>query len=158
MRATLRERAAGSAAALSCARARAAAFPGTGLVAYASYSGGVPTYGSVVKFYYTFVGRGLNTFTSAVNFTALAAGRTTSVVIPLQTFSFVALPLAPAGALVQGTQRLSGALRTAGPAGRRLFQAASNAYAQASALAAFAPLDKSTTVAAPPPANTFGSF
>ena len=32
---------------------------------------------------------------------------------------------APAGSLVQGTQRLSGALRTANPSGRRLFQAAS---------------------------------
>jgi hypothetical protein len=60
---------------------------------------------------------------------------------------------------VQGTQRLSGALRTANPTGRRLFQAASGLYAQASALASFAPLDKNTTEASPPPpATVFGSW
>ena len=70
----------------------------------------------------------------------------------------MALPLAPAGALVQGTQRATGALRTALP-GRRLSQAAgSTSYAQASALASFAPLEKGATVAAPPPASVFGSF
>ena len=70
-----------------------------------------------------------------------------------------ALPLAPAGSLVQGTQRLSGALRTANPTGRRLFQAASGLYAQASALASFAPLDKNTTEASPPPpATVFGGW
>lgn len=105
-----------------------------------------------------FTDRGLNTFTSAVNFTALAQGRATSLLIPLQTFSFVALPLAPAGAMVQGTQRLTGAMRTANT-GRRLFQAASGAYAQASALASFAPLDKSTAEASPPPpATVFSSW
>ena len=113
-------------------------------------------YGSVVKFYYTFTDRGLNTFTSAVNFTALAGGRNSRVILPLQTFSFVALPLAPAGALVQGTQRVAGSLRGTG---RRLFQAAGGAYAEASALAAFAPTDKNaTTPAAPPPTTTFGSW
>ena len=114
-------------------------------------------YGSVVKFYYTFTDRGLNTFTSAVNFTALATGRAAGLLVPLETFSFVALPLAPAGALVQGTQRLTGAARATG---RRLFQAASSTYAEASALAAFAPTDKNATspAAAPPPANTFGSW
>ena len=30
-----------------------AAFVGTGLAAYANYSGGVAVYGSVVRFYYT---------------------------------------------------------------------------------------------------------
>jgi hypothetical protein len=103
-----------------------------------------------------FTDRGLNTFTSAANFTALASNRLGGELIPLQTFSFVALPLAPAGAVVQGTQRVSSALRAT--AGRRLFQVASNTYAQASALAAFAPLDKGTTVAVPPPASVFGSF
>ena len=115
-------------------------------------------YGSVVKFYYTFTDRGLNTFTSAVNFTALATSRAgaAAVLIPLETFSFVALPLAPAGALVQGTQRVAGSLRGTG---RRLFQAAGGAYAEASALAAFAPTDKNaTTPAAPPPTTTFGSW
>jgi len=36
-----------------------------------------------------FTDRGLNTFTSAVNFTALAQGRATGLMIPLQTFNFV---------------------------------------------------------------------
>ena len=70
----------------------------------------------------------------------------------------MALPLAPAGALVQGTQRVASAVLTALP-GRRLTQVASGTYAEASALAAFAPTDKNaTTPAAPPPTTTFGSW
>ena len=104
--------------------------------------------------------RGLNTFTSAVNFTALATGRFGAdpiQLVPLQTFFFHALPLAPAGALVQGTQRVGAAVRGSG---RRLFQAAGGAYAQASAVAAFAPTDKNATTpaAAPPPTTTLGSW
>ena len=130
----------------------------------------------MVKFYYTvrrvwacmqhalthhppqFTDRGLNVFTSAVNFTALVTSRASGELAPLHTFSFVTLPLAPAGALVQGTQRAGSALRTALP-GRRLFQAAAGgSYAQASALASFAPLDKNATVTAPPAANIWGSL
>ena len=74
--------------------------------------------------------------------------------MPLHTSSYVSMPLlAPAGSLqAQGTQRVSGALRTALP-GRRLQAAAGSSYAQACAMASFAPLTKSVT--APPAGFSF---
>ena len=154
------------------------AFPGTGVAQYASYTSGQPVYGSVVQFYYTFTNQGLNQFTSTVNFTALPSNRVGGGV-PLQTYTFVGLPMTPAALLIKGAQIATGALQASTPpAGRRLLgmpdtaparrllQAPSSTYAQALAQAAFQPVEKGAIPPPPPPSpppptplvRAFGSF
>jgi len=144
------------------------AFNGVGLAQYANYSNGIPVYGSVVQFYYTFTDQGLNTFTSTVNFTALPTNRVGGNA-PLETLSFVTLPLTPAAALIHGTQKALAGRRflavpetgIAVPAQRRLLQDAS-IYAQASANAAFKPVQKGATLPPPTPppprVRTLGTY
>jgi hypothetical protein len=99
-----------------------------------------------------FVDRGLSTFTSTVDFTA--AGQRLSILpaAASDNFVFVALPLSAGGALASGAARVGTALRTTvdattapRAASRGLLAAASGAYAQAAALASFAPVEKGTT-------------
>ena len=119
-----------------------------------------------------FVDQGLSTFTSTVNFTAIASGSRTSGVPlqPLPGLISVSLQLTlPAAASRAGTAlRTSAEARATGATGavRGLLQAAGGNYAQASALALFQPVAKTnvtsanvtTTGASPPPASGWPSF
>jgi hypothetical protein len=104
-----------------------------------------------------FVDRGLSMFTSSVDFTA--AGQRLSILPAAASdrFVFVALPLTAGGALSSGAARVGTALRTTTPtvedataapraASRGLLADVSDAYAQAAAQAAFAPVEKGADV------------